>query len=105
MPSLCHLWVIVNNGLTWSLHISSVVAKAYKTLGVLNRQSRSSIIGPSHRKPLYVFDLGSLPTKLRQRNLGPSILYKGHEIVRECAEASHKIYLELQQRPKHLSKL
>ena len=54
MPSLCHLWVIVNNGLTWSLHISSVVAKVNKTLGVLNRQFSSSIIGPSHRKPLYL---------------------------------------------------
>ena len=32
-------------------------------------------------------------------------MYKGHEIVREFAEASHKIYLELQQRPNYKSRL
>ena len=46
--------MIVNNKLAWSLHISSVVAKANKTLGFLNRQFSFSFIALSHRKSLYL---------------------------------------------------
>ena len=46
--------MIVNNKLTWSSHISSVVAKANKTLGFLNRHFGFSFIGPNHRKSIYV---------------------------------------------------
>ena len=46
--------MIVNNKLTWSSHISSVVAKANKTLGFLNRHFSFSFIGPNHRKSIYV---------------------------------------------------
>ena len=48
------LGVLVNNKLTWDLHISSVVAKANKTLGFLYRHFGSSYIGPVHRKLLYL---------------------------------------------------
>ena len=54
VPSTKDLRVVVNNKLTWSLHISSAVAKANKTLGFLNRQFSFSFIGPSHRKSLYL---------------------------------------------------
>ena len=54
VPSTKDLQVVVNNKLTWSLHISSAVAKANKTLGFLNRQFSFSFIGPSHRKSLYL---------------------------------------------------
>ena len=50
VSSTKNLEVIVNNKLTWSLHISSVVAKANKTLGFLNGQFSFPFIGPSHRK-------------------------------------------------------
>ena len=52
VPSTKDLGVIVNNKLTWSLHISSVIAKANKTLGFLNRQFSFTFIG--HRKSLYL---------------------------------------------------
>ena len=44
----------------WSLHISSVVVNANKTLGFLNRQFSFSFIGPSHRKSLYLTLVRSL---------------------------------------------
>ena len=46
VPSTKDLRVVVNNKLTWSLHISSVVAKVNKILGFLNRQFSFSFIGP-----------------------------------------------------------
>ena len=48
------LGVLVNNKLTWNLQISSVVAKANKTLGFLYRHFGSSYIGPAQRKLLYL---------------------------------------------------
>ena len=48
------LRVLVNNKLTWNLQISSIVAKANKTLGFLYRHFGSSYIGPAQRKLLYL---------------------------------------------------
>ena len=48
------LGVLVNNKLTWNLQISSIVAKANKTLGFLYRRFGSSYIGPAQRKLLYL---------------------------------------------------
>ena len=54
VPSTKDFGVIVNNKLTWSSHISSVVAKANKTLEFFNRHFGFSFIGPNHRKSLYL---------------------------------------------------
>ena len=54
VPSTKDLGVIVNNKLTWSSYISSVVAKANKNLGFLYRHFGFSFIGPNHRKSLYL---------------------------------------------------
>ena len=48
------LGVFVNNKFTWNLQISSVVAKANKTLGFLYRHFGSSYISPAQRKLLYL---------------------------------------------------
>ena len=48
------LGILVNNKLTWNLQISSIVAKANKTLGFLYRHFGSSYISPAQRKLLYL---------------------------------------------------
>ncbi|CAB3994436.1 Hypothetical predicted protein [Paramuricea clavata] len=48
VPSSKDLGVLVNDKLTWDLQISSVVAKANKTLGFLRRHFGVSLTGPAH---------------------------------------------------------
>jgi hypothetical protein len=54
VPSSKDLGVLVNSKLTWNLQISSIVAKANRTLGFLYRHFSNSYIGPAHRKLLYL---------------------------------------------------
>ncbi len=52
LPRQKYLGVLDNNKLTWNLQISSVLAKANKTLGFLYRHFGSSYICPDHGKLL-----------------------------------------------------
>ena len=54
VPSSKDLGVLVNNKLTWDLQISSVVAKANKTLGFLQRHFGGTLTGPAHRRSMYL---------------------------------------------------
>ena len=54
VPSSKDLGVLVNNKLTWDLQISSVVAKANKTLGFLRRHFGGTLTGPAHRRSMYL---------------------------------------------------
>ena len=54
VPSSKDLGVLVNNKLTWDLQISSVVAKANKTLGFLRRHFGGTLTRPAHRRSLYL---------------------------------------------------
>ena len=54
VPPSKDLGVLVNNKLTWDLQISSVVAKANKTLGFLRRHFGGTLTGPAHRRSMYL---------------------------------------------------
>ena len=49
MDSEKDLGVTVSNNLTWSLHFSIVVAKAYRILGFLRRHRASHGLGPDRK--------------------------------------------------------
>ena len=90
------LGVIVNNKLTWNLHVSSVVAKANKTLGFLNRQFSFSFIGPSHRKSLYLTlvhshlsytsEIGAPQSCIRDMRLLESVQKRATRFILNCSK-------------------